>query len=308
MEPESRKLPDEVEAFLIVGRVVRRKTCGGGEQFGVVKHVTTKWGAGTAPGESPTRALRCAAPPTSPAPPLDASPAAAHALALPWPADGLPCYYPKRGVCKGSKIPIILEYEVRWDGQEEPEQMSLKDLWLLATDSVTDEPWLPPGIHKAFQVGSRALRLERRQAAVGTDASGGARCRRRAGSRVPVMRVALRCDSPSRPRPPIASPTTLVSRLPAALPAPAELRAVRSDQPALLSLPAQPRPSPTCPSTRARRPSGAISRPPTSTSTWMTPSTMRARQARRRRAGSPPQSSRRRAAARRRSKRRLGRR
>ncbi|KAL4439198.1 hypothetical protein ABPG77_004100 [Micractinium sp. CCAP 211/92] len=120
------ELPSAVERFCLVGRILERHK-GSYERFqtGVVRYHVLKFGAGQQ-----------------------------H--------DGLPVFYgpgggegDAKGQSKAQRVPMDVDaqFTVFWEGQEEPEVLSLEEVQQLATDRFVDEQWLPPGIRNLIQDG-----------------------------------------------------------------------------------------------------------------------------------------------------------
>lgn len=63
-----------------------------------------------------------------------------------------------KGKGKAQRVPMDTDFEfaVFWEGQEEPEMMSLEEVQQVASDRFVDEPWLPPSIQTLIQVGARS--------------------------------------------------------------------------------------------------------------------------------------------------------
>lgn len=77
------------------------------------------------------------------------------------PAAGLPVFYGPGGGKKDAKgkaqqVPMDTEFQfaVFWEGQEEPEMLSMEEIRPLSTDRFVDEPWLPAGIRALVKVGA----------------------------------------------------------------------------------------------------------------------------------------------------------
>ncbi|KAL4428471.1 hypothetical protein ABPG75_002560 [Micractinium tetrahymenae] len=120
------ELPPEVEAFLLVGRVLERcKGSGKSKETGVARYHTCTFGEGQQ-----------------------------H--------EGLPVCYGraggeegKDGKGKAQRVPMPTDFEfaVFWEGQEEPEMLGMEEVQRMATDRFVDEAWLPPAIRALIQDG-----------------------------------------------------------------------------------------------------------------------------------------------------------